>query len=154
MNRFMKLAIDEAVKGVQTGDGGPFGAVIVLSDEIVGAGHNTVLRTNDPTAHAEINAIRMATSKLQRFDLSDCVIYSSCEPCPMCFAAIHWAKIETLYYGCTKEDAEGIGFDDKQIYDAIKGKTSQVKLTMQPLNREQCLAPFRLWASREDKVRY
>ena len=154
MNRFMKLAIDEAVKGVQTGDGGPFGAVLVLLDEIVGTGHNTVLRTNDPTAHAEINVIRMATSKLQRFDLSDCVMYASCEPCPMCFAAIHWAKIKTVYYGCTKEDAEAIGFDDKQIYDAIKGKASTTKLTMQPLNREECLAPFRLWKGKEDKVRY
>ena len=110
MNEFMKIAIEEALQGMKNNDGGPFGAVIVRNGEIISMAHNEVVKTNDPTAHAEVTALRKASSLLGRFDLSDCEIYSSCEPCPMCFAAIHWAKIKKLYYGSTRHDAANIDF--------------------------------------------
>lgn len=154
MNRFMKLAIEEAIKGVKADHGGPFGAVIVRDEDAVGIGHNTVVETNDPTAHAEINAIRMATKRLGRFDLSDCVIYSSCEPCPMCLGAIHWARMKRLYYGCTREDAEAIGFDDRLICDAMTGESGAEQVVAHSLDRTECLRVFRLWESKEDRVRY
>src|SRR3989338_5861362 len=115
MNKFMELAVKEAFKALKQNTGGPFGAIIIRNGKIIAKGHNKVIKTNDPTAHAEIVAIRKASARLKRFDLSDCVIYSSCEPCPMCFAAIHWAKMKKLYYGCTKKDAANLGFDDKFI---------------------------------------
>ncbi len=154
MNRFMRRAISEATRGLRRGEGGPFGAVIVRGGRIVAVGHNTVLLTNDPTCHAEMNAIREATRKLKRFDLSDCEIYSSCEPCPMCFAAIHWAKMRRLYQGCTARDAERIGFDDRFIYDAIRGTARRRQVRVRSLDRKACLEPFRLWESMEDKTRY
>src|SRR5512136_691190 len=113
MRKFMRMAIREAEKGMRRNEGGPFGAVIVKDGKVVARAHNRVIKTNDPTAHAEVVAIRKATAKLKRFDLSDCEIYASCEPCPMCFAAIHWAKMRTLYFGCSRKDAAAIGFDDK-----------------------------------------
>ena len=109
---FMLLAVREAFKGMRANQGGPFVAVVVKGNKVVARAHNTVLKTNDPTAHAEINAIRKATKKLKRFDLSDCVLYTSCEPCPMCFGAIAWSKIKVVYYGCTRKDADAIGFSD------------------------------------------
>jgi guanine deaminase len=150
----MKRAVAEALKGLRKGDGGPFGAVVVHHGKIIAVGHNTVIQTNDPTCHAEINALREASKKLKRFDLSDCEIYSSCEPCPMCFSAIHWAKMKTLYFGCTKRDAEKIGFDDKFIYDAIRGKAKRKQLKSHPLNRKECLRPFKEWVNMEVKTRY
>ena len=154
MDKFMKKAVEEAFKGMRKNEGGPFGAVIVKDGKVIAKGHNMVLKTNDPTAHAEILAIRKASKKLKRFDLSDCEIYSSCEPCPMCFSAIHWAKIKKLYYGCTKEDAAGIGFDDKFIYDVIKGTVKKVQVEMLQVDREECLKLFKEWASKADKVNY
>ncbi len=154
MDKFMKKAVEEAFKGMRKNEGGPFGAVIVKDGKVIAKGHNMVLKTNDPTAHAEILAIRKASKKLKRFDLSDCEIYSSCEPCPMCFSAIHWAKIKKLYYGCTKEDAAGIGFDDKFIYDVIKGTVKKVQVEMLQVDREECLKPFKEWASKTNKVNY
>jgi len=116
MNNFMEIAVQEALKGIRKKEGGPFGAVIVKDGEIISVGNNQVILTNDPTAHAEIVAIRRASEKLGRFDLSDCEIYTTCEPCPMCYSAIHWAKIPIMYYGASRDDAAEIGFDDKYLY--------------------------------------
>jgi len=154
MNPFMKRAVAEALKGLRKGEGGPFGAVIVRKGEIVSVGHNTVIQTHDPTCHAEMNAIREAAKKLKRFDLSDCAIYSSCEPCPMCFSAIHWAKMKTLYYGCTHQDAGKIGFDDEFIYRAIRGTVKRPRLKTHRLDRKGCRVPFQEWEKKENKVRY
>ena len=154
MNKYMHLAIEEAFKGMRADDGGPFGAVIVKDGKIIAVGHNQVVRTNDPTAHAEIVAIRKATNLLGRFDLSDCEIYSSCEPCPMCFAAIHWAKMKSLYYGATRYDAADIGFDDQYIYDVIEGKASKEQVTKIRIDHNECLGPFKEWSAKNDKVEY
>lgn len=154
MNVFMKIAIEEALKGMQGDEGGPFGAVIVRNGEIISTSHNEVVKTNDPTAHAEVVAIRKASSLLGRFDLSDCEIYSSCEPCPMCFAAIHWAKIKKLYYGSTREDAANIDFDDQYIYDVINGKATELQVEVVQIDREDSLEPFREWKLKMDRVQY
>lgn len=112
MNKFMELAIDEAKKGIRNKEGGPFGAVIVKDGEVVGRGHNKVVANNDPTAHGEMMAIRDACNRLGTFDLTGCELYTSSEPCPMCKCAIMWANIKKVYYGCTVNDAEDIGFRD------------------------------------------
>lgn len=154
MNQFMDLSVKEAFKGMEQGDGGPFGAVIVQNGKIIATGHNEVLKTNDPTAHAEIVAIRKATALLGRFDISDCEIYSSCEPCPMCFAAIHWAKIKKLYFGCSRQDAAEIGFDDNYIYEVIQGTAKALSLQSSQIEREACLKPFDFWRKQENKIQY
>ena len=119
-SNFMDIAIDEANEGLTKGEGGPFGAVIIRNNQIIDRAHNMVLQTNDPTSHAEITCIRKASAKLGTFDLSDCEIYSTCEPCPMCYGAIHWAKLSKCHYGCLAKDAEKGGFSDKYIYDSIR----------------------------------
>lgn len=154
MNKFMEIAKKQANEGMRANEGGPFGAVIVQNGKIIATGHNEVLKTNDPTSHAEIVAIRKATAKLGRFDLSDCEIYSSCEPCPMCFAAIHWAKIKKLYYGCTRFDAAGIGFDDKFIYDVIAGKSNVNQVLSEEIDRDECIKIFTEWEKKQDKTTY
>ncbi|MBU1203988.1 MAG: nucleoside deaminase [Nanoarchaeota archaeon] len=154
MNKFMKVAVKEAFEGLKKNDGGPFGAVIVKNGKIIAKSHNQVIKTNDPTAHAEVVALRKASARLKRFDLSDCEMYSSCEPCPMCFSAIHWAKMKKLFYGCTKEDAAKIGFDDKFIYDVIKGVSKKKQVKIMQIDREECLRPFKRWESKEEKVQY
>jgi guanine deaminase len=154
MNKFMQAAIEEAHTGVRQNDGGPFGAVIVKNLEIIARGHNQVIKTHDPTAHAEIVAIRQATHLLKRFDLSDCEIYTTCEPCPMCFAAIHWAKMKKLYYGCTRKDAAAIGFDDEFIYNIMQGATITQQVTMQQIERVFCLTPMEEWKEKLDKIQY
>lgn len=151
---FMGMAVNEAFKGMTDNEGGPFGAVIVKDGRAVARGHNRVVKTKDPTAHAEIVALRRASKKLGRFDLSDCQIYSTCEPCPMCLAAIYWARISRIYYGCTKEDAARIGFADESIDAAIKGKLSARKLRMISMEREGCLKLFVAWEQKPDKVPY
>ena len=154
MNEFMKAAVEEAEYGVKHNHGGPFGAVIVKDGKIIARSHNKVITTNDPTAHAEINAIREASTKLKRFDLSDCELYTSCEPCPMCFSAIHWAKMKKMYYGCTRADAAVIGFDDEFIYDVIKGTAEKEQVQTEQIERESCLKAFSLWEAKEDRVPY
>ncbi len=151
---FMDIAAKEALKGLRKNHGGPFGAVIIQNNNVISKAHNEVIKTNDPTAHAEILAIRKASKKLKRFDLSDCVIYSTCEPCPMCFAAIHWAKIRLLFYGCSKDDAASIGFDDKFIYEVIKGKSNKKQVTKIQAYREKCLKLFKEWENKENKIQY
>ena len=154
MNKFMKVAVEEAFIGMRKGDGGPFGAVIVLNGEIIARAHNEVLTTNDPTMHAEVNAIRKATKKLGRFDLSDCEIYSSCEPCPMCFAAIHWAKMKSLYVGASRYDAAEIGFDDQYIYDVINQTADVQQVHIETIDCEECKEPFKEWSEMEQKTEY
>ncbi len=151
---FFKKAIEEAKSGMIKNEGGPFGAVIVKDGEVIASAHNEVVKTNDPTAHAEILVIRKVSKKLGRFDLSDCTIYSTCEPCPMCFSAIHWAKIKSLHYGCNNKDAAKIGFDDKFIYDVIKGISTEQKLVSVQELREECLELFTYWEKKKDKVPY
>ena len=154
MNQYMSLAIMEAETGVHKNHGGPFGAVVVCDGHVVAKSHNKVIKTNDPTAHAEILAIREASRRLKRFDLSDCELYTTCEPCPMCFAAIHWAKMKIIYFGCTREDAASIGFDDKYIYDVLGCKTDDVQVNEIQIERESCLGPFSEWTGKADKKPY
>jgi len=151
---YFSRAIEEAVSGMENNEGGPFGAVVVREGVIIASAHNEVIKTSDPTAHAEILAIRRASRFLSRFDLSDCTIYSTCEPCPMCFSAIHWAKIKYLHYGCSHTDAAEIGFDDKFIYDVIRGKSVKEQVRSVQEHREECLALFRTWEKKQDKVQY
>ncbi|MBU1018102.1 nucleoside deaminase [Patescibacteria group bacterium] len=154
MNEFMNLAVEEAQNGIRNNHGGPFGVVIVRNGEVIARNHNRVLETNDPTAHAEVNAIRDATKKLGTFDLSDCEIYSTCEPCPMCLGAVHWAKMKKMVYGCTQADAAAIDFDDQFIYDVIRGTAKEPQVEMMQADREECLKPFREWEEKTDKVQY
>ena len=154
MNEFMKIAIEEALHGMKNDEGGPFGAVVVRNGKVISMAHNEVVKTNDPTAHAEVVALRKASSILGRFDLSDCEIYSSCEPCPMCFSAIHWAKIKKLYYGSTREELANIDFDDQYIYDVIKGTAKVLQVEVIQINREESLEPFKEWKSKMDRVQY
>ncbi|MFA5126218.1 MAG: nucleoside deaminase [archaeon] len=151
---YMKEAVKEAFSGMRKGDGGPFGAVIVKNNKIITRAHNTVLKTNDPSAHAEVNAIRKATKKLKRFDLSDCEIYTACEPCPMCFAAIHWAKMKKMYYVCTRKDAGKIGFDDKVIYEAMKTAPQSKTLKAIHVESEEALKAFDEWKNKKNKKMY
>lgn len=150
---FMRKAIALSVENVQKG-GGPFGAVIVKGDEIVATGVNRVTSNCDPTAHAEVSAIREASRKLGTFDLSGCEIYTSCEPCPMCLGAIYWAHLDRMYYGNTKEDAKEIGFDDSFIYKELELSPSLRRLISVPLMRDEALQAFRDWRDKTDKVEY
>ena len=151
--RFMQMAIDLSIENVANG-GGPFGAVIVRDGEVIATGTNRVTASCDPTAHAEVNAIRNACAKVGDFKLNGCTIYSSCEPCPMCLSAIYWAGIERIYYGNTKEDAKAINFDDSFIYEQIALPYSQRAIPTQNLMRESALKGFRLWSEKEDKILY
>jgi guanine deaminase len=152
--QFMQEAIKLANEGMRAGRGGPFGCVIVRQGEIVGRGNNRVTSTNDPTAHAEVTAIREACAKLGTFQLSDCELYTSCEPCPMCLSAIYWARIPTVYYGNTRADAAEIGFDDDFIYQQIPLAPEKRRLAMKPFLRDATLASFKEWQAKADKVRY
>ena len=142
MNNFMKIAKDCASHGMTKGEGGPFGAVITDKDgNIIAQGNNMVLANNDPTAHAEVTVIREACKKLGTYDLSGYILYTSCEPCPMCLSAIIWANIKTVYYGCTREDAGNIGFRDDAIYEYLEGKKKDL-LELKQLDRDDCIALF------------
>jgi tRNA(Arg) A34 adenosine deaminase TadA len=151
---FMREAIKEADAGMRSGRGGPFGCVIVRRGEIVARGSNRVTSTNDPTAHAEVTAIREACTKLATFSLEDCELYTSCEPCPMCLAAIYWARIPRLFYGNTRSDAAAIGFDDDFIYQQIPLAPEKRAIAMQPLLRNEAQGTFEAWQKKTDKVRY
>lgn len=151
--RFMSKAIDLSIENVKQG-GGPFGAVIVKNGKIVASGVNRVTANIDPTAHAEVNAIRKACKKLKTFDLSDCVIYTSCEPCPMCLGAIYWAHIGHIYYGNTKEDAKKIGFDDSFIYSELEMRKEDRKLNTTQLLSDEAIQAFEKWDSFENKTKY
>ncbi|MBT8364334.1 MAG: nucleoside deaminase [Deltaproteobacteria bacterium] len=154
MNQLMKVAIEEARKGFNRDDGGPFGAIIVRDGALIAKAHNEVLKTNDPTAHAEILAIRKACSHLESYDLSDCEIYSTSEPCPMCFSAIHWSRLKNLYFGTTRDDVAVIGFDDSLIYDILSGKAQMVQMESINVDRDSCLGLLQEWDAKPDKVLY
>lgn len=142
MNKFMQIAKENADKGILNNEGGPFGAVIVdENNNIISNGNNQVLNQKDPTAHAEIVAIREACRKLNTYDLSNCTLYTSCEPCPMCLSAIIWANIKKVYYGCTNHDADKIGFRDDIIYQYLKGEKTDL-IELQEMDREECLKTF------------
>lgn len=150
---FMREAIRLSVENVKNG-GGPFGAVIVKDGKIIATGVNRVTSHNDPTAHAEVNAIREACKVLGKFDLSDCEIYSSCEPCPMCLGAVYWARLSRLVFANTKDDARNIGFDDSFIYKEIELKHSERAIPTEQFMREEALAAFQLWNTNPDKIEY
>jgi len=150
---FMRLAIRLSLESVERG-GGPFGAVVVKNGEVVATGSNCVTQHNDPTAHAEISAIREAARKLNTFDLSGCTIYSSCEPCPMCLGAIYWAHFDKLFYANTKTDAQNIGFDDSFIYEELKLNPKMRNLPMSSILRDEALAAFEAWTNKPDKTAY
>ncbi len=152
-SKYMKKAILWAKKSVMKG-GGPFGAVIVKDGNIIAQGHNCVTLNNDPTAHAEVTVIRKACKKLNTFDLSGCEIYTSCEPCPMCLAAIYWARINKIYYGCTKSDAKDIGFDDSFIYDQIDLKPERRSIPATNILHKEALEAFEMWNEKDDKIEY
>lgn len=142
MNKYMKIAKENAIKGIEKGEGGPFGAVIVDKlGNIIASGNNKVILNNDPTAHAEIVAIREACRKLNKYDLSEYILYTSAEPCPMCLSAIIWANIKKVYYGCNRKDAEKIGFRDNYIYEYLNGKSTTV-LDLENIDREECMEVF------------
>lgn len=149
----MNRAIELSIQNVQLG-GGPFGAVIVKDGKIIGEGCNSVTRKNDPTAHAEVEAIRNAAQKAGSFDLSGATIYTSCEPCPMCLSAIYWARMDQVFYANTKQDAAGIDFDDAFIYDELQKPMAKRQLKMVPLGRERAIEAFRSWSLKADKVPY
>lgn len=152
--KFMQEAIMLSLKGSTGGKGGPFGAVVVKNGEIVGRGFNQVTSSNDPTAHAEVVAIRDACNHLGTFQLEDCDIYTSCEPCPMCLGAIYWARPRKVYYANTREDAAEIGFDDAFIYQEIPLPLHQRKIEMIPLGREEAQKAFQFWKDKSDKTEY
>ena len=149
----MRKAIELSIENIKNG-GGPFGAVIAKDGEIIATGTNRVTADNDPTAHAEVNAIRKACQTLKTFDLSGCTIYTSCEPCPMCLAAIYWAHIDKIYYGNNKKDAADIGFDDSYIYDELNLPVEKRTKLMNELLPEEAIKAFQLWANTEDKTEY
>lgn len=151
--KFMQMAIDASIQNVKNG-GGPFGAVIVRDGQVIATGVNRVTANNDPTAHAEVSAIRSACAQLGTFHLQDCVIYTSCEPCPMCLSAIYWSGITRIYYGNTAQDADDIGFSDKFIYDELATPMSQRSIPVQNIMRDEALSAFRAWEEKEDKVEY
>lgn len=150
----MREAIRLADEGVRAGRGGPFGCVVVRQGRVVGTGNNRVTSTNDPTAHAEVTAIRDACAKLGTFQLTDCVLYTSCEPCPMCLSAIYWARIPTVYYGNTRQNAAAIGFDDEFIYQQVPLAPEQRTVLMKPLLPDEAIVTFRAWETKSDKIRY
>ena len=141
MNEYMKMADKLAKQNIITNDGGPFGAVIVKDGKVVGSGNNHVIANNDPTAHAEIMAIRNACQTLNTFDLSGCELYTSCYPCPMCLSAIIWANIKEVYYACTKDDAGKIGFRDDMIYEYLKGNNRDL-INLKQIDRDGCINLF------------
>ncbi|MEP6901832.1 MAG: nucleoside deaminase [Actinomycetota bacterium] len=151
---FMRRAIELAQNGIEANDGGPFGAVVVRHGKIIGEGCNRVTSTNDPTAHAEVVAIRAACKNLNNFQLEDCVIYTSCEPCPMCLGAIYWARPAKMFFACTREDAANIGFDDRLIYEEIERPIQQRRIESINFLRDEGLTVFENWADKTDKTEY
>ena len=152
MNKWMKVAFDEATNGMLANEGGPFGAVIIKDNKIIASSHNQVLLSKDPTAHAEINAIRLASKKLGSFDLSGCILYTTCMPCPMCLGAIMWARIQNVFYGATEEDAARGGFDDLNFYENLKGESKGLKL--EQIDHQKNASLFDTWNQKENRQLY
>jgi guanine deaminase len=154
VEEFMLEAIRLSEEKMKEGHGGPFGAVVVLDNKIIARGYNNVLSSNDPTAHAEVDAIRKACKTLNTFQLQDCVLYTSCEPCPMCLGAIYWARLSKVYYGNTRQDAANIGFDDNFIYEEIELPLTKRHIPMQQLLPDEAKAAFKVWLQTVDKQKY
>ena len=152
-NKFMRMAIELSKESVAKG-GGPFGAVIVRDDQVIATGSNSVTLLNDPTAHAEVSAIRAACQAVGDFNLKGCVIYSSCEPCPMCLSAIYWAGISRIVYGASAEDAAEVNFSDKFIYDELALAKNRRALPIERTLEKEALVPFIRWRDKEDKIEY
>ncbi len=152
-SQFMLKAIELSIKSAKA-KGGPFGCVIVKDNKIIAEGHNQVTVNNDPTAHAEIVAIRNACRKLNNFFLKGCDLYTSCEPCPMCLSAIYWSHVDNIFYANTRTDAANIDFDDSLIYSEIKKDINERKIKMSQMNREEALEAFKIWQTKEDKIKY
>ena len=152
--QFMREAIRLSIDMMRCGKGGPFGAVVVKGNKIVGRGCNEVTSANDPTAHAEIVAVRQACRRLKTFQLTGCDLYTSCEPCPMCLSAIYWARIRNVFYANTRKDAARIAFDDDFIYREVALPMRKRKLVMKQLLRDEALAAFVEWQEKSDKIRY
>jgi len=152
--RFMRRAIELALDGIDRNDGGPFGCVIVKDGHIVGEGCNRVTSTNDPTAHAEVVAIREACRNLNSFQLDGCAVYTSCEPCPMCLGAIYWARPSEVYFAGTREDAAAAGFDDRLIYEEIAMPNDHRRRPMKSLLRDEAVKAFARWVEKPDKIEY
>lgn len=151
---WMETAVREAYENVRLAQGGPFGAIVVKDGKIIGTGRNLVTSLNDPTAHAEVQAIREACRHLGDFQLKGCTIYTSCEPCPMCIGAIYWARPDAVYYACTKEEAAGIGFDDQFIYEEIAKPMGQRFIPMEQIKTAESLLPFNAWRASSSKIEY
>ena len=152
--KFMIEAIKMSQNGVRENEGGPFGCIVVKGDEIVGRGNNKVTSTNDPTAHAEVVAIRDACKNIGAFQLDDCEIYTSCEPCPMCLGAIYWARPKVIYYANTRGDAAAIGFDDSMIYEEMSKSYADRKIPIIAISRDEALQVFKEWKEKADKKLY
>ena len=152
-NKFMKRAIELSKESINSG-GGPFGSVIVKNDKIISEGINRVTVNNDPTAHGEIVAIRNACKELNTFNLSNCSLYSSCEPCPMCMSAIYWSRIGKVYYANTRDDAKKIEFDDSFIYSEISKENKDRSILMEQILRDEALEAFEIWKNKTDKIKY
>ena len=152
--KFMQEAIELSRTGINNNEGGPFGCVIVKGEEIVGRGNNKVTSTNDPTAHAEVVAIRDACNNLGTFQLDDCEVYTSCEPCPMCLGAIYWARPKVIYFANNREDAADAGFDDSMIYDEMAATIEQRKIPIKTLGRDEAIKVFNEWKEKADKTAY
>jgi tRNA(Arg) A34 adenosine deaminase TadA len=152
--KFMQRAIDMAEKGMDTKAGGPFGCVIVKDGKVIAEGHNEVTSTNDPTAHAEVVTIRKACKTLNSFQLKDCTIYTSCEPCPMCLGAIYWARPKQVFYACNKIDAAQINFDDQFIYEELDKGIDNRTIKFTPILRQQAIKVFDKWDRMSDKTEY
>lgn len=152
MNRWMQIAYNEAITGMVSDEGGPFGAVIIKDGEVVAQAHNSVLLSKDPTAHAEVNAIRLASKKLDNFDLSGCILYTTCMPCPMCMGAIMWARINKVYYGATEDDAKHGGFDDLKFYELLK--ESDKGLNLEQIDQKENSSLFDTWNEKENRELY
>lgn len=153
-NHFMEIAINIAKDGMNKNEGGPFGCVVVQDEKIIGKGNNKVTSKNDPTAHAEIEAIRNACQHLNSFQLSGCTIYASCEPCPMCLGAIYWARPDKVFYGASKKDAAQIGFDDDFIYKELELPNDKKRISFEQINRKKALEIFKNWNDKKDKINY
>ncbi|QJD98279.1 nucleoside deaminase [Mucilaginibacter robiniae] len=152
--KFMRMAIALSEQNVAQGLGGPFGAVIVKDGEVIAASANKVVPSNDPTAHAEVSTIRLACQQLNTFNLQGCVIYTSCEPCPMCLGAIYWSRLDKIYYANTKSDAAAIGFDDQFIYEELDRPMTARKLPVEQLLHEEALSAFKAWEINTQKTHY
>ncbi len=151
---FLQQAVDLAVENAKSGQGGPYGAIIVKDNRLIAASGNKVTSTIDPTAHAEVMAIRLACKELNDFQLPGCILYSSCEPCPMCLGAIYWARLAKVYFACSRHDAAAANFDDSFIYDEISVLPHQRRIAMLHLSLPDAMQPFNIWAEKIDKVLY